>query len=180
MSTSANANFSANLNRLRDAAAAFWNDRSTKERKQLLIIGSVILAALIYLLLIDPALSGRAQLRKSLPELRQKAAEIQQLSRDAVALAANPAPPPPVITKESMEASLAARGLKPQSVVVTDEVIRLQLTSASFAALIGWLDEVQKTMRLSVIDTTITALTASDMVNATLTLRQQKSGTRSE
>lgn len=178
--TSTAANFRTSLQRARESASTFWNDRSAQERKQLLVIGSVILLALVYLLLIDPALSGRAQLRKSLPELRQKAAEMQQLARDAVALSANVAPPPPVLSKEGIETSLATRGLKSQSVVVTDDVVRIQLSSASFAALVDWLGEVQKTVRLSVIDTSITAQTASDMVNATLTLRQQKSESRSE
>ncbi|EGF33917.1 General secretion pathway protein M [Oxalobacteraceae bacterium IMCC9480] len=179
-----NASMSANLRTsirsARDSAGAFWNDRSAQERKQLLVIGSVILLALVYLLLIDPALSGRAQLRKSLPELRQKAAAMQQLARDAVALSSSVAPPPPVLSKEGMETSLATRGLKSQSVVVTDDVVRIQLSSVSFAALVDWLGEVQKTVRLSVIDTSITAQSASDMVNATLTLRQQKSESRSE
>jgi general secretion pathway protein M len=177
---SRSANFRTSIQGARDAAATFWNDRSTQERKQCLAIGSVLSLALLYLLLIDPALSGREQLRASLPDLRQKAAEMQQLSRDAVALSANVAPPPPVLSKENMEASLATRGLKPQSVVVTEDVVRIQLSTVSFAALIDWLGEVQKTVRLSVIDTSITAQTASDTVNATLTLRQQKSEGRNE
>ena len=161
--------------RARDAAAAFWNDRSIKERKQMLAIGSVILAALIYLLLLEPALHGRAQLRKSLPELRQQSAELQQLTQQAAALGANVATPPPLLSKQSIEAGLTARGLKAQSVVVTDEVVRIQLNTASFAALVEWLDEVQKTARLSVMDSTITGLPDSDTVSATLTMRQQKS-----
>ncbi len=177
---SRSANFRSSIQGARESAATFWNDRSAPERKQLLIISSVILLALLYLLLIDPALSGREQLRSSLPELRQKAAEMQQLSRDAVALSANVAPPPPLLSKAIMDTSLATRGLKPQSVVVNEEVVRIQLSSVSFAALVDWLGEVQKTVRLSVIDASITAQPASDTVNATLTLRQQKSEGRSE
>lgn len=159
----------------RDTVAAFWNDRSVKERKQMLAIGSVILAALIYLLLLEPALHGRAQLRKALPELRQKSAEMQQLAQQAAALGANVAAPPPLLSKESLEAGLTARGLKAQSVVVTEEVVRVQLNTASFAAMVDWLDDMQKTARLSVLDSIITALPGSDTVSATLTMRQQKS-----
>ncbi|MEC5215130.1 general secretion pathway protein M [Actimicrobium sp. GrIS 1.19] len=166
---------SANLSRARDATAAFWNDRSVKERKQLLVIGTIIALALTFLLFIDPALSGRTQLRKNLPVLRQNAADMQQLTREVATMLASVPPPPPVLTKESVEAGLSARGLKSQSVVVTDEVVRIQLPVASFAALVDWLDEMQKTARLSVMDASITALPASDSVSATLTLRQQKS-----
>ncbi len=159
----------------REAASAFWNDRSVKERKQMLAIGSVIVAALIYLLLLEPAITGRAQLRNALPDLRQKSADMQQLAQQAAVLGANIAPPLPVLSKESIETGLAAKGLKAQSVVVTEEVVRVQLNTASFAALVDWLDEMQKTARLSVIDTTVTALPGSDTISATLTMRQQKS-----
>lgn len=167
----------ANFNRLRETLASFWNDRSVKERKQMLAIGSVMLAAIIYLLLLEPAITGRVQLRKTLPELRQKSVDMQQLALQAAAVTANVAPPPPALSKESVEAGLASKGLKAQSVVVTEEVVRVQLTTASFAALVEWLDDMQKTARLAVIDTTITALPGTDTVSATLTLRQQKSET---
>lgn len=165
----------ANLQRARERAAAFWSDRNPKERQQMLVIGAVIAAALIYLLLLEPALTGRAQLRKSLPDLRQKSAEMQQLAQQAASLASNVAPPPPQLSKDTIDAALASKGLKAQSVVITDDAVRVQMSPASFAGLVDWLDDAQKVMRLSVIDTTITALPGSDTVSATLTLRQQKS-----
>ena len=164
----------ANFQRIRERAGAFWSDRNPKERQQMLAIGAVIAAALIYLVLLEPALSGRAQLRKSLPDLRQKSAEMQQLAQQAAALVSNIAPPPPQLTKDSIEAALASKGLKAQSVVITEDSVRVQMSTASFAGLVDWLDDAQKVMRLSVIDTTITALPGSDTVSATLTLRQQK------
>ena len=170
----------ANFNRLRDTAATFWRDRSTRERKQLLLMAGVIVLALLYLLLVAPALSGRAQLRKSLPELRQKSADMQQLVRDAAVLSINIAPPPTLLSKDSMDAALGAHGLKAQSIVVTEDVVRIQLTIASFTALVGWLADMQKTARLSVIDASIGAQSTADSVNATLTLRQQKSESRNE
>lgn len=170
----------ANFHRLRDTAATFWSDRSVRERKQLLLMGAVIVLALLYLLLVAPALSGRAQLRKSLPELRQKSADMQQLVREAAMLSATVAPPPIVLSKENVDTALNAHGLKAQSIVVTEDVVRVQLNAASFAALTDWLGDVQKTARLSVIDAGIVALPAVDSVNATLTLRQQKSEARNE
>lgn len=170
----------ATFNRIRDIAATFWSDRSVRERKQLLLMTGVIVFALLYLLLVAPALSGRAQLRKSLPELRQKSADMQQLVREAAALSAIIAPPPMLLSKDSIDASLGSHGLKAQSIVVTEEVVRVQFTAASFAALIDWLGEVQKNARLSVIDASIVAQASVDSVNATITLRQQKSESRNE
>src|SRR5437868_2676267 len=81
---------------------------------------------------------------------------------------------PQPISKESIEADLTRRGLKAESVNVTGEIARLQLSNASFAALIGWLDEIQKSALVSVMEVNIIALPQPDAVNATLTLRQQK------
>ena len=170
----------ANFNRVRDTAATFWSDRSVRERKQLLLMGTVIVLALLYLLLVAPALSGRTQLRKSLPELRQKSADMQQLVREAAVLSATVAPPPILLSKETVDTTLAGHGLKAQSIVVTEDVVRVQLNAASFSSIVDWLGNVQKTARLSVIDASIVALTTADSVNATLTLRQQKSEARNE
>ncbi|HJU71093.1 MAG TPA: type II secretion system protein GspM [Paucimonas sp.] len=155
--------------------SAFWIERNARERNALALAALAILLALVYLLLIAPALAGRAQLEKSLPALRQQAAELQALSKQAVALDNNAAPPAATVTKESIEASLARKGLKPQSVVLTGELVKVQLATASFAGIVAWLDEMQKTARLSLAEGNIETLAAIDTVNATLTLRQQKS-----
>ena len=170
----------ATMHQLRDAAANFWSERSVRERKQLLLMACVILLALLYLVLIAPALSGRAQLRKSLPELRQKSADMQQLLRESAALSATILPPPTLLSKDSIDITLAAHGLKAQSIIVTEDVVRLQLNAASFAALVDWLADVQRSARLSVIDASIVAQPTRDSVNVTMTLRQQKNELRNE
>jgi general secretion pathway protein M len=59
---------------------------------------------------------------------------------------------------------------------VTGEIVKVQLSSASFAGTIDWLNEMQRTARLSVVDATIDSQAQPDTVNATLTLRLQRSG----
>jgi general secretion pathway protein M len=168
------------LTSLKDAASSFWNEREPRERNMLLAAAAIILLALIYLLFINPALTGRAQLEKSLPQLRQQAAELQMLSRQpgvAGGAAAGPAEP---LTKESLDASLARRGLKPQSTLVSGEIAKVQLQAASFAGIMGWLQDMQTTARMSVTESRIEAQAALDTVNATLTLRRQGAGARNE
>ncbi len=162
------------LNGLFESLAVFWRERNARERKAIALAALVIVLALIYSIFIGPALAGRAQLEKALPALRQQAAELQLLSKQATALAGVTAPPAVVITKDSLEAALTRRGLKPQSVVLTGELVKLQFESASFAGIVNWLDEMQKNARLSVVEANIEALAPVDMVNATLTLRQQR------
>lgn len=166
------------MNGLKQTLMAFWEQRNQRERRMLIAAIAAVLAALFYMLLIDPAISGRGDLEKKLPVLRQQLAELQSLSKEATALSGKAAAAPAAtVTRESIEASLARRGLKPQSVSLTGEIAKVQLPSASFAGLVDWLEETQRTARMSVVEANVEALTEADMVKATLTLRQQGGGT---
>lgn len=156
------------------ALASFWEQREPRERLILSVGILAVMLALLYLLLIEPALNGRAQLEKNLPVLRQQAASFQAQAREAASLAGKGMPNVPATTNARLEASLTGRGLRAQNISVTPDLIRLQLSSASFAELLAWLNEMQKSSRLSVVESNVVAQEAIDTVNATLTLRQQK------
>ena len=159
------------------ALANYWLARKPRERNVIALGLAAIALALLYLLLIEPALAGREQLRKSLPTLRQQVTQMQSMAReiraDSATSATGAADVPPV-TREGLEAALASAGLKVESVSVTGEFIRLQINGVSFAALVGWLDQAGKTLGISVVETRIVAQNQLDMVNGTLTLRQQR------
>lgn len=163
------------LMRINLAIAEFWQARNERERKQLALALAVALFALVYMVLIEPAYLGRQQMKKNLPALRQQAAELQALSKDAAAMANVTVPMAPDMTREGVEAAIARAGMSPQNVAVTGNLAKVQLSSVSFAAMVTWLDEMQKSSRISVLDANITAQAQRDTVNATLTLRQQKS-----
>ena len=57
----------------------------------------------------------------------------------------------------------------------TGELVKAQLNGASFSAITDWLTDAQRTMRLTVLDANIEAQQQVDIVNANLTLRQQRS-----
>jgi general secretion pathway protein M len=156
--------------------SAFWSARNAREQTLLSVAMIVIVFGLVYLLLIDPALSGRAQLSKNLPVLRQQVAELQAMSKEASGLAAKGAAPVAPISRDSLEASLVRKGMKPQNIALTgDDVVRVQLAAVPFAGVIDWLDEMQRTAALSTVEANVVALPEAGQVNATLTLRQQKS-----
>jgi general secretion pathway protein M len=162
------------LEQSRVSFSEFWAARDARERAMLAAAALVVAIGLVYLLLIDPALAGRVQLNKNLPILRQQVAQMQALSNEAAALSGKPAAPSVAMSKEIVEAALARHGLKPQNVTLTGDFAKVQLTSASFAGTLNWLDEMQKTALLSVVDANIVALAQPDLVNATVTLRQPK------
>lgn len=163
------------LSQTRRSLSEFWAACEARERAMLTAGGFVVVLGLIYALLIDPALSGRTRLDKNLPELRQQVAQLQALAQEAAAYSAQTATPLPAISAESIRAALTAKGLKPLNVVLTGDLAKVQLASVSFAGMLNWIDEMQKTARLSVIDANIVVLEKPDTVNATLTLRQPRS-----
>ncbi|MGV3743347.1 MAG: type II secretion system protein GspM [Burkholderiaceae bacterium] len=162
------------LNRYSQPLQDFWSVRNPRERNMLSIAATAIALALVYLLLIDPALEGRDQLRKTLPNLRQQVAQMQALSKEAGELADRDAPVVEPISRTSVEASLSRNGLKPQNLTVNNEVVIAQFSGASFAQLVRWLQDMQKTAMVTVVESNIVAQDQPDTVNATLTLRQQR------
>ncbi|RJG07761.1 type II secretion system protein M [Noviherbaspirillum cavernae] len=171
-----NARAKANsLSGIKQSLSQFWAGRNRRERIMLIAAGVAVAVGLVYGLLIDPALSGRSDLEKRLPALRQQAAELQAMAKDASALSGKASTAVTKMTKEGIETSLAKNGLKPQNVAFTGDLAKVQLAGVSFAGLIEWLDEMQRTARISVVDASVEAQTQLDTVNATFTLRQQRS-----
>ena len=158
------------------AASRFWAERNLREQRILLAGMAAVLAALIYLLLVSPALSGIERYQRSLPQMRQQVAQLQALTQEAVMLpqgeAAAPASAP--LTREGLEAALQRRGLKAESLSVSGEIVRLQFASASFSALTEWMNEARAAFQLAVTEATVTGQPTPDIVKASLTLRQQK------
>lgn len=163
------------MNAMKQALTSFWSERNQRERTMLVAALAVIAMGLFYLLLIDPAITGRRDLEKRLPVLRQQAAEVRALSKEATTLSGAASAAPPAMTRETLEASLTRKGLKAQNVSLTGELAKVQLNSVSFAGVLEWLDEMHRTARVSVQDASVEALPQPDTVNATFTLRQQRS-----
>jgi len=162
------------IGELRERANAYWIARTAQERTFLAVGAAVVALALLYLVLLEPALSGREQLRRALPELRQQAAQLETLAGQARAVAgqAASAPPPAPLSRDALAASMTARGLDPASLSLSGDYAKLQLTNVSFANLVSWLDSQRQESRLQVQDAQFTAQSAPGQVNATLTLRQ--------
>ena len=167
-----------------DRFGNFWTEREPRERRMLSAGAAVVAAVLIYLVGFAPALQGTSRLQKALPDLRLQAASLQALAREAQALGAgnsgsgSGSAGATLSTQESVEAGLTRKGLKAQSIVVTGDLVRVQMNNVSFAGILDWLDETQKSARLSVVESSFTALAQTDMVNATLSMRQPKTEDR--
>jgi len=164
-------NLTGLLDQSRQSFSEFWAARDARERAMLIVAALAVSFGLTYILLIDPALAGRNQLNKNLPVLRQQVAQMQSLSREAAALSVKTAAPLIAMSRENIEAALARNGLKPQSVMLAGDIVKVQLSAVSFAGTLNWLDDMQKTALLSVVDANIVVTDQPDTVNATFTLR---------
>jgi len=164
------------LGRYRLAASVWWLARTQQERQFLTAGAAVVLLALVYSICIGPALDGREQLQKSLPLLRQDAAEMQALARQAGELAKQPKVEVATMNRDSLSATLAAHGLAAQSLSVTGEYAKLQFKGAQFASLVNWLDALRRENRITVQEANIVAPPGPQpppgQVDATLTLHQ--------
>jgi general secretion pathway protein M len=158
------------------AVSDFWSARNHRERVLLAIGSAVVVLGLLYGVAFAPAMSGREQLARTLPQMRQQVAQMQAMASEANSLSANKsAAASTPMSRESLEASLEQKGLKAQSVALTGDTARLTLPTASFSGLLEWVDENQKSSGIQLVDANIVALSQPDMVSATLTLRQQRS-----
>jgi general secretion pathway protein M len=166
------------VRQLRDQLSLYWLARTEQERKYLTVGGATVLGALIYSLFIAPALNGRDQLEKQLPELRVRAAKMQALALEAGELARVAPVQAAPMSKESLSASLVARSLTAESVTVSGETARVQLNGVSFAGMFSWLDAQRRESRIEAVDVAITAGTPAGQVDAVLTLRQNTEASR--
>lgn len=162
------------LSQSRQSLSEFWAARDARARAMLAAAAAVMALGVIGSLLVDPTLSGRSQLSKNLPVLRQQVAQLQALSKEAAALSEKPARPVTAMTKESIEASLVRKGLRSLSVTLAGNLAKVQLTAVSFADTLDWLGDMQETARIFVDDANMVALDQPGMANVTLTLRQHR------
>ncbi|MFC4929486.1 type II secretion system protein GspM [Massilia sp. GCM10023247] len=160
------------VGRARERAAGYWIARTEQERRYLTAGFVVVALALGYLGLVEPAVEGRALLQRSLPALRLQAAEVASMANEARALVGQPAVPVTPMTRETLQASLTARGITPGSLTLTGEFARLQVSNVSFANLVAWLDAQRRENRIAVQEGTFTAQDPLGQVDASLTLRQ--------
>jgi len=147
----------------------FWEARIERERQFLIAAAIFFVLILLYLIAIEPALTGREEIRKSLPMLHQQAAQMQQMAQELASLPS--AENRHEVTRETIEAGMANNGLKAQTLSVSDGVVRAQFNSTTMSALQAWLLEVQKSSGLFADEVKITGLEGG-AISASLTLRQ--------
>lgn len=132
----------------------FWAARATRER-QFLASGGILLAlALLYAILVAPALDGIASLQRQLPVARARAARLETLIAEAKSLRALPqtAMLAPAEARASIDKSIESAGLKsPRTEALPNGDLRMTFTDVSYAKWTGWLAATERTMGVRVV-----------------------------
>lgn len=157
----------------KDTFTQFWDERQERERQYIIAAAVAAILLLVYLVGIDPALTGREELSKSLPTMHQQMAKMQRMAQELAALPSKENLHE--VSRELVESSLSKNAIKAKSVSEVEGVVRVQIDSTSMAALQTWLLEMQKTFGLYVDEMKITGLEGG-LVSANLTLRPSTSG----
>ena len=161
------------MQRLKDHK--FWRERTAREQGLLLTATATLVLGVIYFALINPALEGRHYWQRVMPQLRADRAQMHSLAKQL----GNAPPPPTAVTpkadRATLERSLADAGIKPASLEVSDELVRLRWADISFNALTNWLVRIQREQACSVAEASVNAKEGVDRVDATVALRWLRS-----
>ena len=157
-----------------DGLLQFWAERSPREKSVLLVLGTVILAAIVYLVTIEPAATGITRLERGLPQTRAQAAKLDALLAEVKSLRgrAQVATLSPQETRAAVDKSLAGAGLKAARVVpLSDGDLQLTFANVPFAAWAMWLASVERELGGRATSVTATATGTPGNVDVELALR---------
>ncbi len=130
-----------------DRLKQFWLERAPRERAILVGGGLLLVIAVLYLLLIEPAFTGIRRLERSLPQQRAQAAEVESLLAEVKVLRGKPqaATVSADEVRGAIEASLKRSGLKAARVVpLTDGDMQLTFTDVPFGVWATWLAGIER------------------------------------
>jgi general secretion pathway protein M len=122
--------------------AAIWQERSPRERAVLALVGGFVAIALLFAFVALPLHRTHARLVEELPRLRASLAALEKEAAEAKRLRALPAV---ASAPAAANAAVANRPLAGAQVAIVDER-HVSLTGAdvSFAALLEWLADAQR------------------------------------
>lgn len=157
-----------------NAIAQFWTERAPREKAILASGAAIVLIALLYLLAIEPAVSGIARLERGLPQTRAQAAKLDALLGEVKNLKsrAQVATVSPQEARGALEKSLAAAGLKAARIVpLADGDLQLTFANVPYATWAAWLARTERELGARATSVNATATATPGNVDVELALR---------
>ena len=151
---------------------AWWEGLASRERRIVGATGGLLVLAILFLLVLEPALDRRADLRSQLQQLVNEHAWMEAHAPAVGAHAAVPGPSPAARPGGSplgvVDVSARAARLGPalRRVRPLETGVEVELEGASWAALMRWLGDIESRHGLRIDSLSIDRGTESGRVNA--------------
>jgi len=165
-------------------AGLYWQRLAPRERRLVRLAAVVVAAALIWLVLLEPAIETTNRLRTNLPTLRAQAAQVEVVIAEARELgrqAGTGATFAPSTT--ALVGSLRRAGLEATTTVIALDAVNWEITfaGASMEAILLWLRDVPFELRLRATEADLSRSPGEDgqpvagLVSGTATLAAAES-----
>lgn len=161
-----------------EALRNFWSQRAPRERLMIAAALAVVVLAVIYSLLVEPAASGIKRLERSLPVARTQAVQLEQLLAEVASLKARPqvAVLSPAEARAALEKSLTVTGLKATRIVpLADGDLQLAFANVPYAAWSTWLAAAERELgaRAGIVNVRATATPGAADIDVSLRLARR-------
>ncbi|HEY5632923.1 MAG TPA: type II secretion system protein GspM [Burkholderiaceae bacterium] len=146
-----------------------WRAMAQRERTLVALALAVVLVAIGYVALFEPAWAGRRALADEIPALRAQVAQMAALGDEAKQLRGAPRTGDnPQATRAVLESSIGAAGMATAltKLEVSGELIDLRVASVPHVVWLEWLDTTVRETRLRVVDAAITREADPGVVSA--------------
>ena len=150
-----------------------WRTLAAREKRMVGAALGVLVIALAYLLLFEPAWKGRGELRDELPALRGQLAQMSALGAEAGRLRSAPqGADSPQAMQASLEASVQSAGLAGALTKLerSGELFDLRFASVAHATWLAWLDTTVRETQLRVVDLSVTREAVPGLVSVRLVM----------
>lgn len=146
---------------------SWWSGLARRERAMILAALTVVVAALLYVVAVEPAWRERGRLQRDLPRLQEQAAQVDSLRAEALALGGSGVTI--VADRAAAEQSLARAGLT-GTVRGGGGQLDVSVRGAAAQAWFAWLDGYVRESHLRVVRVRVNRAAGSGTIDADATL----------
>lgn len=149
-----------------------WQVRNQREKQGLTLAAAVLISWLGWVLLVNPALRGRAHWQRELPTMQNELSQMRSLLKDIGKL-----PPPSKeaslpVSRQTLESSLTEKGLRAENLEIADGHVKARFIDISFSSFAELLQQWQIASQLVVEEVTVTARDRIDRVDVSVSLKR--------
>jgi len=149
-----------------------WQVRNQREKQWLTLVAAILIAWLGWVLLVNPALRGRAHWQRELPTMQNELAQMRSLLTDIGKEPVRSKESRLGLSRQTLENSLNEKGLRAEHLEITDGHVKARFIDISFSTFAELLQQWQIASQLVVEEITITARDRIDRVDVSVSLKR--------